>query len=210
MIKDSIVSFLQRISDVVLIGRNRTRIVLGTDRKDTATSGYGDGSSNDVDSGTIDIVAGYKPDTGDVSLSDDFSRIYVSGKTDPDDYFSISAGESTSGEPAIILFSDNIYIKSRKKIKILNDKFSMIIDQNGNIEVKSDGNIKILSDNIIVGDETTAKEPAWSEKIQQELIKIQTTLNSLSVVGAATGTFTNPYIAPTSPNDLGANKTKIS
>lgn len=132
-----------RVSDMVFAGRNRSMITIGTDRKNTRDSGYGDGGENDPDSSVVDIVAGFDPERTDPDLPNDKSRIYVAEKTDPDDYFSISVGESVEGEPAIVGISDNVYFKARNKIKILNGEVSISIDSGGNIEIESSSKAEI-------------------------------------------------------------------
>ncbi len=139
MIFENIPKFFSRISDVVFPGRNRARIVIGTDRKDTRESGYGDGGDGDVDSATIDVVAGYSPDGNNPDLVNDKSRIYISGKTKPDNYFDITKGSAVEGEAAVVIVSDNVYTKARKKTKIIGPEYSIVIDENGDavIELKS-------------------------------------------------------------------------
>ena len=130
------------MSDVFFPGRNRARIVIGTDRKDTKDSGYGDGGANSADSATIDIVAGYGISNNDPDLQNDKSRIYISGKTDPDDYFGVSKGAAVTGEPAIVGISDNLYLKARKKTKIIGPDYSItLID--GNVTIEADNSIEI-------------------------------------------------------------------
>lgn len=213
VIVDQIVNFLARQSDRVFSGRNRTRIVLGTDRKNTINSGYGAGGEDDPESSTIDIVAGYLPDSGDVNYTDDKSRIYVSGKTDPDDYFEIDVGTKAEGVAAIVHISDYVYLKARKSLKIVNDKFSILIEENGRMTVKSDEKIIFDSSDILIGDSSATETPAWASKLLTELTKIKTSIDSLTVTGGVTTPAVLvkiPYDAPTSISQLGATKTKIS
>lgn len=121
-------------------GRNASMIVVGTDRKDKVNSGYGDGGKNKPESSMIDLVAGYKG--SDVDYLKDSSRIYIAECTDPDDYFGINAGTAQKETPAIVAISDQVYLKARKNIKIINDKFSLVIDENGDFELKTSGNGK--------------------------------------------------------------------
>lgn len=147
LIFEDIPRFFRRLSDYVISSRNRARIVIGTDRKNTVGSGYGDGGSNDAESATIDIVAGYGASNNDPDLQNDKSRLYVSGKTDPDDYFGISKGGAATGEPAIVGISDNVYLKARKKTKIIGPDYSItmidgdvIVEAQNSIEVKVGSN----------------------------------------------------------------------
>lgn len=152
MIRETIKRITQRLSDIVIQGRNRSMIILGTDRKDSVDSGYGDGGQNEIESATIDIVTCWDPDSNTPNYKEDKSRIYISGKTDPDNYFDINKGESVEGEPAIVNISDNIYLKARKKIKILNDNISILISENGEIEIEAENKatIKVGSANLIL------------------------------------------------------------
>lgn len=135
MIREIIARITTRISDTVLHGKNKAMIVLGTDRKNTIDSGYGDGGRNDVNSAVIDMVVGYPNDARDPNFARDKSRIYIAEKTDPDENFGISLGSAVTGEPAIVQISDHIYLKARKKIKILNGNISINIDDSGNLEI---------------------------------------------------------------------------
>jgi hypothetical protein len=143
MIRERFVAFLARLSDTVLSGRNRARIVIGTDRKTTVDSGYGDGGENDPESAAIDLVAGYDGDSGDINFESDKSRLYLSGKTDPDDYLSINKGGKVEGESAAIAVSDNLYLKARNKTKIIGPDYSIVLeDETITIEVTG-GSAKI-------------------------------------------------------------------
>lgn len=134
--------FLRRLSDRVYEGRNRTRIVLGTDRLKEEASGWGDGGENDLESGTIDIVAGYQGEHPEYTR--DKSRLYVSGKTDPDSYFGIEAGENVRGEPSVVGASDNVYMVGRKRVKIIGPNCSIVITD-GEIEIKTSKSMKLKS-----------------------------------------------------------------
>lgn len=142
MIRERFAAFLARLSDSVFSGRNRARIVIGTDRKDSVDSGYGDGGEDDPESAAIDIVAGFDGNSGDVSFSLDKSRIYVSGKSDPDDYAGVDKGEKVEGEASIINVSDNIYLKARNKTKIVGPNYSILFEGN-DIKIETESNIEL-------------------------------------------------------------------
>ncbi len=144
MIREQFVAFLSRISDIVFSGRNRSRIVLGTDRKKEIDTGYGDGGENDPESASIDIVAGFSGEIGNPVYIEDKSRIYLSGKTDPDDYFEINKGEAIEGEAAIVAISDNVYLKSRNKLKIIGPDYSIVLE-NGKLTIECDSDLEIKS-----------------------------------------------------------------
>lgn len=147
MIIERFLNFTARMTDAIFSSRNRARIVVGTDRKNTRTSGYGDEGANDPESASIDIVAGFDGNSSDMSFPNDKSRIYISGKTDPDDYIENEKGEKLSGVPAVVTVSDNIYLKSRNKVKILHDKYSVILNEDGTIEIEADSQIEIKASN---------------------------------------------------------------
>lgn len=145
-IRETIVRFLRRTSDTILMGRNAARIVVGTDRKDTPESGYGDGSENaSIGAGAIDIVAGYSEEN--LNFDRDASRIYLSAKSNPDEYLNINLGDAQEETPCILLRTDQLYIKARQFIKIRNENATILITPDGNIEVTADKNTKIKSGN---------------------------------------------------------------
>lgn len=152
MIIESIKRITKRITDVVLHGRNKAMISIGTDRRDTVDSGYGDGGQNEIDSAAIDLVVGFGPDQKDPDMQNDKTRVYLSEMTDPDDYFGVSKGDAVTGEPSLVGISDNIYLKSRSKIKILNNNVSIIINENGEIEIEaqSKSEIKVGNSSILI------------------------------------------------------------
>lgn len=192
MILDRIARFLFRDSDTAFSGRNRTRIILGTDRKKEKDTGYGDGGQNDAESGTIDIVAGHTNEQNCDYLNDK-SRIYISGKTDADSYFNINQGTASEEEAAIVNHSDNIYLKARKQIKILNDNLSVVIDSDGNITIKTNQKIEMSSgtNKIVIssnGIELDAGQ-GINGKILTDADILQGTLQGTTPVGGGTVTF---------------------
>ncbi len=150
MIREIFKSYLARITDYVIVSRNRSRIVLGTDRKDTIDSGYGDGGRNDQDSSSIDIVTGFDGESDSPSFLRDKSRIYLSGKSDPDSYIDNDVGPIVEGEPAIVCVSDNVYLKARSNTKILGENYSVVLDKDGNIEIVASSKVSIkVGSNIV-------------------------------------------------------------
>lgn len=141
-IRERFVAFLGRISDYVIPGRFRARIVIGSDRKDTITSGYGDGGRNDPESAAIDIVAGFTGDSGNPNFISDKSRLYVVGKTDPDENADINKGGKVEGAAAIIGISDNIYLKARNKTKIIGPDYTILMEA-GVLTIEAQSKIEI-------------------------------------------------------------------
>jgi hypothetical protein len=148
MLREAIKRFLVRASDIALIGRNGARIVLGTDRKDVASSGYGDGGANEIGAGAIDICAGYEEEN--VSYSSDKSRLYLAAKTNPDDYFGTAKGQNIKKTPAAVLKSDQVYILARRNIKIINNGVSILIKEDGGIEIEASSGVELKSGNGII------------------------------------------------------------
>lgn len=148
-IKEDIARFLKRVSDTVLLGRNGSRIVLGSDRKDTVDSGYGDGSENaSQGAGSIDMVAGYGEENP--NFDEDKSRIYLTAKGDPDDYLQMDLGENIAETAFIGARSDQLYIKIRKNIKIRNEKTTIIIDKDGNVTIETPEETKVKSGDSVI------------------------------------------------------------
>lgn len=152
MIRESISRIITRLSDIAFHGRNKAMIIIGTDRKEGQDSGYGDGGENDPDSAVIDMVTGFAADQTNPNYQTDKSRIYIAEKTDPDDYFGINLGSPAEEEPSIVQISDNLYMKARNKIKILNNNVTINIDSDGNIEIESSekAEIKVGTNKIVI------------------------------------------------------------
>lgn len=148
-IREVVPNFRFRDSDVPIVGRNKTRIVLGTDRKNTIDSGFGDGSRNASEgAGAIDLVVGYNTDNSD--FINDKARIYLASKTNPDEYTEINVGDEQKETSAAIVIADQVYLKARKTIKIVNGNISIVLFPNGNIEIRATGDTKIKSGNSVI------------------------------------------------------------
>lgn len=221
MIRETIARIRKRMGDVVFHGRNKAMISIGTDRKDTINSGYGEGGENDVDSAAIDMVVGFPADATQPDYDLDKSRIYIAEKTDPDDYFKIDKGGSVQGEPAIVQTSDNIYLKARSKIKILNGNTAIIIDEDGNLTIEASDGISIAcgesvikmspNGNVSIGTGSAAEDfPALSRKTNDELESIRNLIRTLVLPLNPSGTAAGPptIVIPPS-NSVAATKVKI-
>jgi len=115
----------------VISGKNNTYIVLGRDRPNTKISGYGGSGSEQA--GMVDIVVGrmsHNPTGVDQSGSQivaepnfttDASRIYISQKSNIDEYMSLADGRigSSKARSSIGLKSDEIRIVARRGVKIV-------------------------------------------------------------------------------------------
>lgn len=123
--------YISTQSETVYSGKNNTWIVLGRDRPGNRLTGYG--AKGDTQCGSIDIVVGRgapKPlavdKNGDKLFVDpdfrrDAARIYVSQKSDIDDYFKLAAGKvgNSLTRSAIALKADGIRFIAREGIKLI-------------------------------------------------------------------------------------------
>jgi len=112
------------------LGRNAS-IVLGFDRQTTKTTGYG--GRGHTQAAAIDIVVGRggayatqvdelgKKVKANVGFEVDSARIYISQKSDIDDYFRINEGSvgSPKGRSAIAMKADSVRLVARKGIKLV-------------------------------------------------------------------------------------------
>lgn len=119
-------------SDEVVQGKNNQFIILGRDRPAGPETGYG--GKGDTHAGSIDIIAGmsgiqarvYDPKTGkdlktEKSPSQDAARIYISQKSDIDEYFGLVAGEvgNSKTKSGIMVKADAVRIMGREGIKLV-------------------------------------------------------------------------------------------
>ena len=125
--------FIRADCEKVLAGENNTYIVLGRDRNKSKLSGYG--GAGHTKAGSIDIVVGrlgsdtsYKAKGRRVQAEADFekdsARIYISQKSDIDEYFSL---EPTMNAPlsearsSIGMKADTIRLVARENIRIVTE-----------------------------------------------------------------------------------------
>jgi hypothetical protein len=128
-------------TEKVIRGRNNTYIILGRDRPNTRSSGYG--GKGHTRSGAIDIVVGLQGwapaenfindqegyadknfGSMDKDMPGDAARIYISQRADIDKYFDIcdgSVGQSVA-DSAIGMKADSVRIMARKGIKLVTGK----------------------------------------------------------------------------------------
>ena len=113
-------------ADVVVENKSNARIVVGQDRDKSLASGYGGAGHSGA--GAVDIVVGAGAQMGprdglyaDPSFKADAARIYLSQKSDIDDYLDIcdgSVGRSKS-RSAIGMKADGIRLAARQGIKLV-------------------------------------------------------------------------------------------
>lgn len=221
MILEAIRRIRKRMGDVVFHGRNKAMILIGTDRKNSITSGYGEDGEDDIDSAVIDLVVGFPADSQNPDYPNDKSRIYIAEKTDPDDYFGIEKGASVEGEPSIIQTSDNLYLKSRKKVKILNGNVSILIDEDGNLIIEASNEISIKcgessvkmspSGEIEMGSGSGGTGfPAMGSKTDDKIRELRNIISTLVLPLNSSGTAAGPPASPLPPtSSVSAKKVKI-
>lgn len=216
--REIITRIKKRIGDIAFHGRHKAMILIGTDRKDTINSGYGETGQNDVDSAVIDLVVGYGSGSINPDYKTDKSRIYIAEKTDPDIYFGIEKGSEVTEEPAIIQTSDNVYLKARKKIKILNDNVSIIVEGNeitieatDKVTIKSGQSSVVLNKDgqVSVGTGSAQEDYlALEGKTRNAFNNLILKLNALSLPVAGTTAKVPPGTFTPITNTLGTSKVK--
>lgn len=154
VIREDVPPFKKRIGDHVLGGSNNATIVLGTDRRSTASTGYGrvDHSDGGAAAGAAYIVVGRAGQ--EQSFEDDKSFVYLSMRSDPDDYAgSADVGDPRSDVPSAIIKSDHVRIVGRETLRVVVGKCSLTMASDGTVVI--DGDVKIgrsAVDRMIRGD----------------------------------------------------------
>lgn len=141
--------FIKGTCEKVYAGKNNNYIVLGRDRHGLRSSGYG--GKGDTQASMIDMVVGRMAEnpSDNVYVDPDFkvdaARIYISQKSDIDDYFDLAGNKSVT-RSAIAMKADVLRFISREGIKLVtgvDDKNS----QGGNIESDKFG-VEIIANNV--------------------------------------------------------------
>jgi len=150
MMEEEIPEHIDAASEITYKGHNNTFIILGRDRQHGTESGYG--GKGHTRSGAIDIVAGlqgWNPKSemyGGKSFGSmntpsagDAARIYISQRTDIDDYFDICGGSvgSPVAVSAIALKADEVRILARRGMKLVTGKSASVkTSSNGEIPIQ--------------------------------------------------------------------------
>lgn len=122
---EAVPRYIKADGERVITNSNNSWIVLGRDRESNLTSGYG--GAGHTGASSIDLVVGrasFSPSDelySDPNFDTDAARIYISQKSDIDDYLSLvdgSVGNSKS-RSAIGLKADSIRLAARQGIKIV-------------------------------------------------------------------------------------------
>jgi len=128
-LKEPIPKFIPAPCETIFEGSNNSYIILGRDRPNSLSSGYG-GKGN-TQAGSIDIVvgrmgntrAGPKSDTNvHPSFNTDAARIYLSQKTDIDSNFGLVGDTQLEGTSGIGIKADGVRIVGRQGVKIVSGK----------------------------------------------------------------------------------------
>lgn len=122
---EPIPKYISAKCEKVIEGQNNTWIVLGRDRPAHRLSGYG--GKGHTQAGAIDIVVGrmsQKPKSNvyvEPDFSTDASRIYLSQKSNLDEYLNLSPGKvgNAVGKAGIGIKSDVVRIVGRESVKIV-------------------------------------------------------------------------------------------
>ena len=123
--------FIQAPSEKVFEGENGSYLVLGRDRPGDRLSGYG--GKGDTGAGSMDLVVGRlgadsagvdeneEKVWADPDFKKDAARIYLSQKSDIDDYFNLATGRvgNAKAKSAVALKADNVRIIAREGIKLV-------------------------------------------------------------------------------------------
>ncbi len=154
MVYEKVPRLLRRIGDNLVAGANNAAILLGRDRIDTVSSGYGriDAPGKGVDTGAIHLMVGRKSENP--SISDDSATVFISSKTDVDNAAGTTGvGSSQSAKSAIIMRADCIRFAPRTDFKISVGKSYIAMSADGSITIE--GNISLGENaaySIILGD----------------------------------------------------------
>jgi|TARA_E500000305_G_scaffold41071_1_gene31667 hypothetical protein len=211
-------------SETIISGRNNAWIVLGRDRNADSMSGYG-GKAN-TQAGAIDIVVGRMGNLKDGPKSDirvdpsfftDSARIYISQKSDIDDYFKLVGNTQLEGVSGIGIKADGVRIIGRRGVKIVsgtgkNKAGGPELDSEGKTIDSKEG-IELIGANDVEANplEPLVKAYALSETLQvlvDEIMDLRGIVDSLSskqtkinnAISAHTHTVSGPtMIAAPSP-----------
>lgn len=213
--------FIETPSEVVYSNQNGSFIILGRDRPGNRLSGYG--GKGDTKAASIDLVVGYQGSEAlkvnendeqlyvDPDFKKDAARIYISQRSDIDDYFKLTDGRvgNSKTKSAIGIKADGVRIIAREGIKLVtrvDDKNS----QGGPVRVV--GGIDLIAGN----DDSTLQSIPKGDNLKEALQRLTHHLNKLSgIVDAflhiqmeynqhiATHWHNSPFFAlPTTPSEV--------
>ncbi len=176
-IRDESVKWLKRrFDEIVSEGRNKVRVIIGTDRKNTIDSGYGSGGANDKESGAYIVTVG--GDEEDINLTEDDVVLFLSGKSDPDDYFAVDMGAEKKEASLAALSAANVYFIAKDSIKLYRNGYVLNMTSDGIIIERKDGpKITLNQNGIVVGQGSEEFSPLGNKlKTWLETSTIQTAM----------------------------------
>lgn len=166
-ILEAVPEFISTDCDIIIANQNNAAVVLTRDRNADRMSGYG--GSGETQCAAIDIVAGrisadprqVNPQGERVHVNPNFTldaaRIYISQKTDIDDYFGLTAGKvgSPRARSGIAIKADGVRIFARDGIKLITNSHGrpdQANSQGGKIQ-------SVLGIDLIAGNDDTDLQP---------------------------------------------------
>jgi hypothetical protein len=179
-------NYINAPCEKVIQGKNNQRIVLGRDRPGQLGSGYG--GSGHTQAGSIDLIVG--PQSSDIKeknklgenvyvdpdFDKDAARIYISQKSDIDQYFGLvgsSGAEDSKMRASIAMKADTLRLIGRENIRLVTGT-SAKNSQNGRIDAP--GGIDLIAGN----DDTDVQPLVKGDRLVDVLDKIVDNLVTLN------------------------------
>ena len=172
---DDSATFLEAACEAKVAGSSKVNncyVIMGRDRRNSLGSGYG--GLGDTQCGAIDIVVGRHPKAyenneelfANPDFRNDAARIYISQKTDIDDYCGIKQGPISKSLSGITLKADDVRVVGRRNIKLVT--FTDPYDSRGpgKGDIESVGGI-----HLIAGNQTTQKTDKYILGAVQPMVK---------------------------------------
>ncbi len=177
--------YISTPSEKVISNKNNAWIVLGRDRPRGRESGYG--GKGDTQAASIDLVVGrmgVEPrsvdDQGeklwtDSNFETDAARVYISQKTDVDDYFSLDGSKTPKAKTrsAVAIKADQVRLVARERIRFVTgtDK-----KNSQGAEIREVGGIELVADN----DDSDLQPIPKGDNVQAALERLTDHLDSLA------------------------------
>ena len=122
---EAVPKYIKADGERIISNSNNSWIVLGRDRQNNLTSGYG--GAGHTGASSIDLVVGRASASpsddlySDPNFDSDAARVYISQKSDIDDYLSLVDGSvgNSKARSAIGLRADSIRLAARQGVKIV-------------------------------------------------------------------------------------------
>ncbi|MDP3986877.1 MAG: hypothetical protein Q8P81_01485 [Nanoarchaeota archaeon] len=182
-VQEPVPEYVNTPTEVIHSNKNNAWIVLGRDRNASRLSGYG-GKGN-TQCASVDIVvgrmgAGVKSvdENGEQLWTDpdfekDAARIYISQKSDIDEYFKIDSISPSKTRSAIGMKADQIRVVAREKIKIVT---GTDVKNSQGADIKEVSGVEIIAGN----DESTIQSMVLGENLSIQQGEMIGLLDSLA------------------------------